>query len=155
MKHYYYWLIPDPPHRERLQQIILQFSQVYGGSSFVPHITMGSGAQIPTDLPKELKAPTLLFSGLYAEDFYFRALYCTCHPNEDIQKIRTYLNGETPFDPHLSLVYGEHSAARRRDWCTHTPLYPQLMRFSELWIVQGGANISNWTPIKKYCLATE
>ena len=153
MLHYYYWLIPDHPHRAALQRTIDQFAQVYEGPRFVPHITIGSGMLIPE--PPVLCAPIISFDSVQSEDNFFRSLYYTCAISKDLRALREALSKETSFHPHLSLVYGQHSAARRRDWCSHLPLYAKEVCCSELWVVQGGANIADWKPIKKYTLNRE
>ena len=152
MVHYYYWLIPDPPHRSALQQTIDKFAQVYGGPRFEPHITLGSGTNIPSPPPPLLPAPSISLNSVQSEENYFRNLYYTCAETEALTSLRTYFSNEDHFVPHLSLVYGQHSAARRRDWCSHLPLYTKTILCSEIWIVTGGANINAWAPLIKYPL---
>ena len=39
---YYYWLIPDEPHKSRLANQIEDFSKIYKGPIFDPHLTLGT-----------------------------------------------------------------------------------------------------------------
>jgi hypothetical protein len=152
MDQMYYWLVPDEPDREKLQRMIQNFSNVYLGPSFVPHITLGTGRRIPPPPPREYTAPTITFQEVQTEDSPYRALYyrCTAHPM--LEKLRIHFGTTDKYVPHLSLLYGAHSRARRRDWCSHTPLYSEPIVCSSIWVVRGGPKVSQWNTIHKFNL---
>jgi 2'-5' RNA ligase len=152
MDELYYWLIPDEPHREKLQETIQNFSHVYRGPSFPPHITLGTGRVIPSTPPRDCYAPTISFTAVQAEEDPFRALYYLCERTPDLDKLRYHVGGEDPYTPHLSLLYGSHSQARRRDWCSHTPLFQKKVSCSTIWIVRGGPKVSQWKMIHSHQL---
>ena len=145
MSQYYYWLIPDEPHRSKLQQIIHRFSKIYQSPTFTPHITLGTGNTIPS--PMELPTTNIQFEGVETEHSYFRSLYFTCRPDPKLFALWEYFGGEKPFIPHLSLIYGNFSQARERDWCSNTPLYTQNISCSTIWVIRGSKRVQDWKRI--------
>jgi len=143
--------MPDEPHRSRLQETIQNFSRVYRGPCFVPHITLGSGVNIPPS--PSLSSLFIDCTSVESQDSPFRALYYRCAAAPELLALRSFFSDEEPYIPHISLLYGEHSTARKRDWCQNTPLYTQSISCSTIWIVQGGDNIEKWHPVAIYTLS--
>lgn len=152
MNQYYYWLIPDEPHRTQLQGIIHRFSKVYQSPIFTPHITIGTGTSIPTIT--SLSAPEVQFTSVHSEHTYFRSLYFKCALSQDMLSIWEFFGGKEPFVPHLSLIYGDFSQARERDWCSNTPLYEHLISCSSIWIIQGSRRVQDWKKVESFSLET-
>ena len=151
MSQYYYWLIPDEPHRSNLKRIIQRFSKIYQSPIFTPHITVGSGNSIPTTI-QGTEIPQVQFARAATEHTYFRSLYFKCEPSPTLLSICKYFGREDPFIPHLSLIYGHFSDARERDWCTNTPQYKPKVSCSTIWIVRGGRKVQDWQKIKSFSL---
>ena len=150
MSQYYYWLIPDEPHRSVLQQIILRFAKIYQSPVFTPHITIATGNSIPS--PRSFTIPNIQFECVATEHLYFRSLYFKCRPSPSLNALWESFGGEAPFVPHLSLIYGSFSQARERDWCSSTPLYKQTVPCSTIWIMHGGKKVEDWKKIESFSL---
>ena len=151
MSQYYYWLIPDEPHRAKLQQIIHRFSKVYQSPIFTPHITIGTGNRIPSRIANII-APKICFTSIETEHTYFRSLYFKCAASSELTSLWKYFEGKEPFIPHLSLIYGDFSASRERDWCTNTPLYEHSISCSTIWIIRGGNQVQDWQKVESFSL---
>ena len=152
MSKYYYWLIPDEPHRSRLQQIIHNFSRVYRGPSFAPHITLGTGQYIPPS-PCTQKVVSIRFQCVESADQYFRALYYRCEESSTLLSLAQKYGMKNPYCPHLSLLYGEHSDARKRTWCRNTLLYTEEVMCSNIWIVKGAPKVEHWETVQTHTLS--
>lgn len=151
MSQYYYWLIPDEPHRSTLQRMIHRFSKIYQRPTFTPHITIGTGYTIPASLAS-FATPNIHFACVSTEHSYFRSLYFKCSPSPALLPLWEAFGGEEPFIPHLSLVYGHFSQARERDWCSSTPLYEQCVPCSTIWVVRGSKRVQDWRKVKSFSL---
>ena len=151
MSQYYYWLIPDEPHRTKLQQIILRFSKVYQSPIFTPHITIGTGNRIPNSIPNIL-VPKIRFISTETEHTYFRSLYFKCATSNELTSLWNFFEGKGELIPHLSLIYGDFSESRERDWCANTPPYLPTISFSSIWIVRGSKQVQEWQKVESFSL---
>ena len=152
MAKYYYWLIPDEPHRSRLQQIINNFANIYRGPCFVPHLTLATGQYIPPS-PSQHHPIALHCEKVESQASYFRALYYRCKESPSLRSLSDFLEEDRQYIPHISLLYGDHSNARKRIWCANTSLYPHPIMCSRIWIVKGSRHVHNWSVIKEYNLS--
>ena len=151
MSQYYYWLMPDEPHREKLQQIIHRFSKVYQSPIFTPHITVGTGHSIPSSIAYK-GIPKVRFTCVDTEHSYFRSLYFKCEPSHGLLSLWKSFEGQGTFVPHLSLIYGNFSEARERDWCLNTPIYEYTIPCSTIWIIRGSKRVQDWQKVESFSL---
>ena len=152
MAKYYYWLIPDEPHRSRLQRIINNFANIYRGPCFAPHLTLATGQHIPPS-PSNHRPIALNCQRVESQADYFRALYYRCKESPSLLSLSTFFTKDQTYTPHISLLYGDHSDARKRVWCANTSLYPHPIMCSRIWIVKGATNVHNWRVVKEYSLS--
>ena len=153
MNTYYYWLIPDAPHFYDLSQIIVDFARLYRGPLFDPHVTLGTSRTLKQPPPR-LPPINLQFSHVASDDHPFRSLYYCCVANPYLNRChKHYMPSSRTYLPHLSLLYGQHSNARRNDWVQNTPLYTHKITCSEIWTVLGGPKVEQWRVVEKHLLA--
>ena len=151
MSQYYYWLIPDEPHRSKLQQIIHRFSKIYQSPVFAPHITIGTGNKI-IPFVKSPTIPNIRFECVTTEHSYFRSLYFKCETSTPLLSLWKQFGGTEPFVPHLSLIYGSFSQARERDWCSNTPLYEPSVPCSTIWVIRGSKRVQDWRKVESFSI---
>ena len=151
MSQYYYWLIPDEPHHTQLQEIINNFARVYHSPPFTPHLTIATGHS-PPKKPNGFQPLKLQCTQVSTDFQYFRALYFQCPSTPELIKLRTFFGGEKSYSPHISLVYGNFSQARQKDWCSNTALYDASITFSTIWVVKGGNKVQEWKNISSFSL---
>jgi hypothetical protein len=131
---YSIWLRPSAPFTYR--QIIQNWGESFGTPVFEPHITLFSGIDdISDELFYQLGVLAALNTSfelrpkeVLSRADYFRALYLSFETTPPLKNIYAELQTlfphvRYPFEPHLSLLYGEIEAAEKRRLLT-----PDLMR---------------------------
>ena len=108
----------------------------------MPHITLGTGPYIPPSSSQ--KAVSIRFQCVESADHYFRALYYRCEDHPALLSLAQEYGIRQPYRPHLSLLYGEHSDARKRTWCRNINLYAEDIMCSNIWIVKGAQKVEHW-----------
>ena len=148
---YYLWLMPDPPHYEKLEAQLTDLSQIYRAPLFAPHITIASGNRPYAFHP--FSAPTVSLQPAQTQNHKRRALYYPVQVAPALLEIqRHYAPEVADYFPHLSLIYGHFSSARRNAWVQKCPSYPSPIPCSSLCMVLGGKDVHKWRVIARWTL---
>jgi hypothetical protein len=156
---YYLWLLPSGPEAIKLQQIITDLSRGYSQTSFPSHITMWSGIISPQEiintideLAKTLPI-TLDFGNPTFGNSFYHCVYLPVKPSSvlgDIQaQICTVTKQPYNFDPHISLMYGEHSPARRSDISQNLYIPFNTIEMGHFALVEGADHFANWRVVHR------
>ena len=82
-----------------------------------------------------------------------QALYYPVAPSKGLTKIQRYYAPHIEdYTPHLSLIYGKFSTARRTAWLQKCPTYPEEIPCSHISLVLGGKEIQKWRILKTWIL---
>ncbi len=118
------WLVPEGPAGERLAEILRRLGAQYHGPPFRPHITLvgsfpGDRAALmerSKQAAAALKPLTVRLGRLGFADAYFRDLFVHAGPRSTLHNAHKLacdilgLKSGPDFTPHLSLLYGNHTA---------------------------------------------
>ncbi|WP_433934901.1 2'-5' RNA ligase family protein [Sorangium cellulosum] len=151
------WLVPGGAPRARLQQLIEALARETGGPAFAPHLTLlgglrGDGGDLAAKLRSlgGARGPVALEArGPATGSAYHQCVFLDVAPTEPLAALRRAAEAafgarETPFRPHVSLVYGD-LPADRREALAADPRVLALARDAwcaerlELWAVEGEA----------------
>ncbi|WP_437691421.1 2'-5' RNA ligase family protein [Sorangium sp. So ce176] len=150
------WLVPGGAPRARLQELIEALARETGGQAFAPHLTLLGGLRGDGgDLAAKLRSlgprgPIALEAqGPATGSAYHQCVFLDVAPTEPLAALRGAAEAalaarETPFRPHVSLVYGD-LPADRREALAADPRVLALAREAwwaarlELWAVEGEA----------------
>jgi 2'-5' RNA ligase len=152
------WLLPATGIREGLAQAIDTLAARLGTPRFEPHLTLLGAIERPEadvlarvrDLAAicpPLELPVLGIDGL---DDPFRCLFLRLAATPALQQLREAAEAALPgregrpFDPHLSLVYGELSAAARSGLAHEIGPWPPVVRFDVLRAQVTRGPVSAW-----------
>ena len=123
------WIPPAGPALDRIQKAMRLVHKRGGGPTFHPHVTLLSGIET-TQADAELKLKrlasrierfTIKLGRIEWRDEYFRCLYATAALSEELAAARRAaheafeMNPPTPYEPHLSLLYGNLDEALKRE----------------------------------------
>lgn len=115
------WIPPGGDALTKIQHAMRRGHERGGGPPFRPHVTLLSGIE-RTQADAELKlkhlaaqiAPfTIELARIESRDEYFRCLYAAVAPSKELAAARQLaydvfeMNPPPPYEPHLSLVYGD------------------------------------------------
>lgn len=124
---YTLWLIPSKPGAAQLRKRIASLARYYRTPVFVPHVTLASCNMPVADIlthvretakrvaPFVLRCTALAHSGRYFRCVYARVTAAPPLPalHRDIcLRLRTR---NTPYEPHISLVYGNLTREQREE----------------------------------------
>ncbi|WP_437969744.1 2'-5' RNA ligase family protein [Sorangium sp. So ce260] len=120
------WLVPGGAPRARLAELIEALARETGGPPFAPHLTLTSGlrgdggalAAKLGSLEGALRPVELQARGPATGTSRHQCVFLDVAPTEPLAALRRAAQaalgaGETPFRPHVSLVYGDLPAERR------------------------------------------
>lgn len=151
---YYLWLLPSGDEAIALQQIITDLCRGYSQPSFPAHITVWSGRTearhiIPLIEQMSDSLPITVFCDpVTVGQSFFHCVYLPVQRNkllQDIhQQIIKHTGKEYPFNPHISLLYGDHSPARRNDISQNLVLPFNRLNLGHFALVQGDEDSKNW-----------
>jgi len=114
------WISPEGEERRRLAALIASLARRFGGPVFDPHVTLLAGVSGPAPevvaraerVAHARKALPLRLVGPEIGEGYFRCLYLRVEPSPELLALHAAAQaafgreGEPPFFPHLSLMYG-------------------------------------------------
>lgn len=163
------WIPPVGEALDRIQKIMRLVHKRGGGPAFRPHVTLLSGIET-TQADAELKlkhlasrvAPMVISLGRieWRRD-YFRCLYAAVAPSDALNAAKRAahevfeMNPPTPFEPHLSLLYGDIDDALKAELAagaggsldlSFTATTLQLVNASP------GVPVTAWRALKEYPL---
>ena len=160
---YYLWLLPSAPEAIRLQQIITDLCRGYSQDSFLPHLTLWSGActmsQALRWVKQQKSAPIqlTLHPTTFGDDF-FQCIYIPMEENQSIRELHdnacASLARTEGFHPHISLLYGHHSISRKRDISTSLHIPFSSITFTELALIEGHSDPSKWKVLFRTSLSS-
>ena len=122
-----YWLIPSEPAHSFFQRIINDLARRYDAPVFEPHVTIHVGANRADSAEtalghaaRELKRIRLKSLGIDQSEEFIKTLFVQFALSAELRKIndiiREAANDSLQYElkPHLSLLYKNLAAARRR-----------------------------------------
>ncbi len=138
------WLVPPVTRRAEYATVIDDLAEQFGTPRFVPHVTLLTGV-VDCDerrlrtLAGACRGLELRPRGLASYDEYYRALVVEIDLSEELRRarelaIKTFRGGAAPYEPHLSLMYGDlpeaaRSEALRTIETTHFPAFvPEVLQ---------------------------
>lgn len=146
------WLVPDAPAWDVLDTLVLATSRRLGTPRFSPHLTLVGGVGHG---PEVVAGAAELAHGTPALDLrlvrsvhraeHFRAVVLETEPSEPLSELHARamraLPGDTrPFEPHVSIAYGEVPEAGRAavaaELAARLPLPVRVSRL-EVWSTEG------------------
>ncbi|WP_437769276.1 2'-5' RNA ligase family protein [Sorangium sp. So ce281] len=152
------WLIPGGAPAARLEELIEALARETGGLPFAPHLTLlgglrGDGGALAARLGRlrgdggALRPVALEARGPATGGTRHQCVFLDVTPSEPLAALRRAAEAalgasEAPFRPHVSLVYGELPAARRKELAADPrvlALAHEVWRADriELWTVEG------------------
>ena len=153
MKHYL-WLLPTPEQSIPLRQVIVDLARGFSQPIFLPHLTLWSGLAQTTQIIEWMKRQKdqLPFTvHLSPPTFGQTKSRCVFIPVQNTPKLhllfeQTQQNLGTcaPLRPHISLLYGDHTIARRRDVSSTLKLPFYTLTLTEFALVQASEHIDQW-----------
>lgn len=120
------WLVPPVTRRSEYATFIDAFADRYGTPRFVPHVTLLTNVDRVEEarlreLADACQRVELLPRGLAIHDEFFRALIVDIELTPELQQVRSAAErifgskSPVPFEPHLSLMYGELPRATKEE----------------------------------------
>ena len=165
---YHLFFLPEGELFDNLQKTINTLAEKYGGAKFEPHTTLL--ARIPKADEAELIAKTQQLAStmkpfeielkeIYAEDVYFRALYCKAEPNAEMEEYHKKalemfgIQDINPYISHLSLYYGNVPQLIKDEMIASLSL-PVSMKFmvDKVYLYSTEGKTQNWVRIGTYPL---
>ncbi|CAN5764770.1 hypothetical protein BH11PAT2_BH11PAT2_03300 [soil metagenome] len=162
-------LQPEGRMNERLLEIIEQLATEYGGPVFPPHITLlaripadhhGSVEEISTKAQKladSLSAFTVTLGHGSAENTYFRSIYLHIKEQTQMRGLHAQaleifsMTDESPYLPHLSLLYGNYSEEQKRKTIESLTLPAEhSFEVKSLHLYQTEGEVRDWKFIKQF-----
>ena len=156
---YYIWLLPSPECSIELRQIIFDLARGFSQPIFHPHLTLWSGLCQPEQAIEWMIGATNklpLTVSLSPPTFGNTDRQCVFIPVQGNQELailteqtqRTLGESERR-PPHLSLLYGESSIARRRDVSSTLQLPFSVLTLTEFALVQASDLVTEWKIIQR------
>lgn len=125
MTSYAIWIVPPPDAFKLLEETITALSRSYGAPLFEPHVTL---LGVPGGSEKELCARTSVLANQLRpyevqlttpgyQDHHFRCLFLGVQETSQVLEANRMAKelfnrkDDPPYMPHLSLLYGNYSAA--------------------------------------------
>lgn len=118
------WLRPTGPVLERLQELIRRLTARFGGTWPRPHVSLLSGIELTREgaearlaaLAERLRPIPIRLGALEGRNDPFRCFYAAVEPCQELRDAHLAAREvfevapSTPFEPHLSLLYGRVDA---------------------------------------------
>jgi hypothetical protein len=151
----FYWLTPAPAEYTVCLAWAESLSELFGGPTFAPHVTLYAGEFSPGDdadvilerVAAGVAGPVVLRpSGLQFSDSFTKCCYIQFEPDEAAERLaagfKSLVSAPTDyrFNPHLSLFYG-HLSAAERERIRELIQPPEEMAFEAVCAVAGGAEV--------------
>jgi 2'-5' RNA ligase len=165
-KGYALWLTPKEPGYSLLAGEIYRLSQEHSTPRFDPHITLLSRIALPEEialaksatLKRILKPFRIELGEIGYHDEYFRCLFVTVFADSSISRARqaacrVFARQNTPYMPHLSLVYGKLPVEIKRRIATGLrSLSGRAFRVRRLTLHLVSGPVRQWKCIKAFDL---
>ncbi len=122
------WLMPDGETHDQLVSLIAELARRRGTPTFAPHLTLLGGLSaaesdviaLSAQLAESAPALRLECLELQHSEAYYKSVFVRLSPSPELLRLRTKaLEGvglaAGPYEPHLSLVYGDLDPEERED----------------------------------------
>jgi len=156
---YSIWLIPPKGNLQiRLSHYISELADIWNGPTFVPHVTLVGG--LPgdeTDLHARfekvvfnLRPFVIRLKELRQTEEFFRSFYIRVDKSRDLMLSRQ-ISGryfgleDNPFNPHLSLYYGDVSTEEKTNYLKRIAFSEDEFVANKLYFVHNNEEDCNWT----------
>lgn len=165
---YHLFFLPSGKLFDSMQNTINRLAEKYGGMRFEPHITLL--ARITKADESELVAKTKELAStmepfeiepkkIYAEDTYFRALYCKAKYNAKLKRYHQNalemfgIQDVNPYFPHSSLFYGNVPQSTKDEMIASLSL-PASMKFlvDTVYLYRTEGEAKDWVRVGAYPL---
>jgi 2'-5' RNA ligase len=160
------WLVPAAgPARDRLTATIDRLAAEHGAPRFPPHITLAglfdsgetAASQALMPLAAGVQPFTVRFAAVGQDQAYFRCLYLRAEPSQQLTALREAALAalaleRRPYLPHLSLLYSDMAAQRKRPIIDALDLRLPLtvpIDAAELWADDQQGVVSAWRRVTR------
>jgi hypothetical protein len=161
----YLWLCPPADEALPLRALILELSGRLGAPAFEPHLTLlgpvGPGAADEAQRLATAIAPLeLRLQEVAGEPSFYRCLYARVEATAPLLAARAQAQARfgaaSPFQPHLSFVYGRlDPAARAQLAAALAPRLPALVTARHLDLIRTDGVPSQWRRLARFDLGGE
>lgn len=126
---YSLWLMPGEPAYGRYADLIGRLAQKAGSVAFQPHVTLlgvvGGAGDEPrarcAELAQQIEPAEIILRDIDYSAEYYRAITVRAELTESLSQARRRAvercsdQPEAPYQPHLSLLYGDQADRKKRD----------------------------------------
>jgi 2'-5' RNA ligase len=166
---YALWIIPEGQIYQDLKMLVDDLSQQYSTPPFEPHITVlgrvsASDSRLMTKI-SQLSGLIRRFKvnlvSVEALDEYFRCLFIKVEESKELTDLRVFANkifaikDQTPYAPHVSLVYGNLPAGTKKQIITEIGSgFPAEFEVDSIYLVSASVAVDprRWHRIKGFPL---
>lgn len=163
-RHVSYWLIPAAAERAVFQDLILTLARRYNASTFVPHVTLYSGASPLDEQPLALMAQAT--SAMHAVQLqvervaytatFTKTLFVQLRPSPVLCQLTHALRCLSAMpsayllDPHISLLYQHISESEQRHLAATIALPLSTVQCDAVWAIASwstprtAADVARW-----------
>ncbi len=165
---YHLFLLPEAEATENFSRIIQKLSGEFGSPLFTPHVTLLAEIPAGDEVMMREKTAQLAASGTFSltvaefgmQDAYYRALFAAIALTPELETLRSQAERlfefvpETPFMPHLSLLYGNYPAQQKREaLATLERVGGMSFPVGSLALYRTEGTVSNWKEVAVYQLS--
>jgi len=160
------WLVPGGEAGRSLEALILRLAGRYGTPPFKPHVTLMGGLRGPRDtvlawasrLASALSPFDLGLDGLAHTGEYYRCLFFRVKESAEVMGANALAReafgreGDLPFMPHLSLMYGELPPSVREEALREAARLSgegPAFRVSSLFLVSTSGEPPEWRGVRE------
>lgn len=150
-------MVPPPPLKEQLSQLITELAASYDGPVFEPHATLLGSFDSEVDQviekmtpivaelpPLNLELGNVSFSTTFFQSVFVRVNSTAPLMELNLKAKEAFGVDNDVFMPHISLLYGDHPMKVRHQAVSQVSLEPAKFIINELTITPGDPDISNW-----------
>jgi 2'-5' RNA ligase len=162
------WLMPEGDAFTRFGDLITRLAGRHATPAFPPHLTLLGGVAAPEPVVVALAARLaqsasclrLETADLVHSDGYFRAVVVRVKPVAELIELRARalaalgLEGGPPFEPHLSLLYGQLEAGQRETIVREVGRdFPEVFAVGRLDVYSTAGTVDRWSRAARLPLA--
>jgi len=161
------WLVPEGEVRDLIGSLIEEQASRLGTPPFAPHVTLLPGLRVregevvrrAKEMAATLEPHAMPLGPIEGRAEYFRCLYARVPETLRLLTTRAQARltfrgaGEAPFEPHLSLVYGQLSPPEKEALIAElTPRLPSRLTCTALEVVRTEGLATDWRSLARFDL---